>query len=479
MKFHALSLGIIALSLAAGWSVRMWRQQQSGEREQQAARDQSDQTKRTAPSPSPTPEPPPALAENPLRTQLTGLLEMVTALRTVEDCQRLLEALSRQPMDDYSVESLPVPIWHLLFKKWTALDPLSAMHASNAVPQRQLASNLLRTVMETWVARDRETALAALKDLPHGWAQSMGASVLFGALGKSDPAGALHLLTTLPPEQGRDDHIASVLNGWAQTDPQSALAWVLTEKDTPTRMGRLEGLLRGGFQYQNTQLAWDTVLQHVTDPVRRSELLGSMVMTSGQSAPADTLRRIQKLPEQERASHLYSLGEWTYHVRRESTAAAELEALVPASGPERDSWTAGCARGFLIDGDKPDPAAALALIARLPSGEQRNSLLKEAGEVWAKRDAFTASEYFNTQPPGPDRDAMLGEYVRAHFSNDPEAALIWSTAITDSGKRSRRLDELLPQWHQRDASAAEMWVQTSDRLAEGERAALLEKARSH
>jgi hypothetical protein len=44
--------------------------------------------------------------------------------------------------------------------------------------------------------------------------------------------------------------------------------------------------------------------------------------------------------------------------------AAELEALVPASGPERDAWTAGCARGFLLDGENADCPAALALIAK-------------------------------------------------------------------------------------------------------------------
>ena len=59
---------------------------------------------------------------------------------------------------------------------------------------------------------------------------------------------------------------------------------------------------------------------------------------------------------------------------------------------------------------------------------------------------------------GPERDAFLREFVRAHFPNDPEAALIWSTAITDAGKRDRRLIELLPQWHQRDPAAAEAWI---------------------
>ena len=67
--------------------------------------------------------------------------------------------------------------------------------------------------------------------------------------------------------------------------------------------------------------------------------------------------------------------------------------------------------------------------------------------------------------------------MRAHFSNDPEAALIWSTAISDTGKRDRRLTELLPKWHQQVAAATESWIQTSDRLADSERATLLEKAR--
>ena len=477
MKVHPSSVGIVLAALAAGWGVRVWRQQ-SVMLSQPATTHRPHSTHETHASHFPATEPPPLLAENPLRTQLTGILEMLTTLRTAEDCQRLLEALQRLPMDDYSIDALPVPVWELLFKKWTALDPAAALQATNAIPQRQLGSRMVQTVMESWVSRDRAGALAALRNLPDGWARSMGPRLVFSALGKSDPAGALQLIETLPAGAERDQHVASVLSGWAAENPQAAIAWVLALKDEKARMEHLEGIMRGGFQGLHPQLAWDTVVQNVTDPAQRKNMLGSMVMMAGQSHPADTLRRIQSLPAGEQAGLLYSLGEWTFNVRKDPQSAAELAALLPATGPARDAWTAGCARGFLIDGETPDCAAALALIAQLPAGDQRTSLLKEAGEVWAKRDAVTASQYFNTQAPGPDRDAMLGEYVRAHFPNDPEAALIWTTAITDPGKRDRRLTELLPKWHQQNAAAAEAWIQTSDRLTDDERTALLERAQA-
>ena len=478
MKVHPLSVGLVLVALAAGWGVRGWRQQQqAGALTATGVRTDGPHMAHRGDRPYSPEAPTPVLADNPLRTQLTGLLEMLTTLRTAEDCQRLLETLLRLPMDDFSIEALPVPVWELLFKKWTALDPSAAIQATNAIPQRQLAMRMVQTVMETWVAQDRAGALAALQHLPDGWARSMGPWLVFTALGKSDPAGALQFIETLPAGANRDQHVANVLSGWSVEHPQAAIGWVLALPDKKTRMAHLEGLLRGGFQSLHPQLAWDTVVQNVDDPTQRKNLLGSMVMQAGQSHPADTLRRIQSLPEDEQGAHLYSLGEWTFNVRKDPASAAAIEALVPASGPGRESWTAGCARGYLIDGDTPDCAAALALIVKLPQGDQRTGLLKETGEVWAKRDAVTASEYFNTQPPGPDRDAMLGEYVRAHFSNDPEAALIWSTAITDTGKRDRRLTELLPKWHQQAAAAAELWIQTSDRLTDFERATLLEKAR--
>ncbi len=419
-----------------------------------------------------------AAPQNPLRSGMVGVLGKIAGLKTAEDCERLLAELLRAPMDEISLEQLPVPVWNILFKRWAALDPAAALRATTTVPQRQLSMSLVGTVFSEWLRRDRNAAIAALDNLPDGWPRSMGRHFVYNELSLTDPSAALTLAQSLPPGDERNSSLRFVLDTWAGKDPQGALAWILAQPDKTARDEQLLGVLQGGVMSRtHPDMVWQTLNKHVIDPVQRRDSQKQFVMTAGQGDPAGTLARIAALPAAERPGLLRMLGEWSYGARRDPARSDELEKLVPAAGPERDAWNAGRARGYLIGSQHIDAPAALALIGQLPGGEQRASLFKEAGETWARHDAVGAYQYLLAQPPGPERDAFLGEFVRAHFPSDPEAALIWSTAITDAGKRERRLNELLPQWHQRDPAAAEAWITATDRLTDGERASLLNKVR--
>ena len=440
------SAALILCALAAGWGVRAWRLHRQQTHASAATLPAVPARPHVAKAPAP-----PAAAEdrvasqNPLRTTIAGMHGMIAGLKTAEDCERLLAGLLRAPMDDISLEQLPVPVWNILFKRWAALDPAAALRATTTVLQRQLSMSLVTTVFSEWLRHDRAAAVAALDNLPDGWPRSMGRHVVFSELSASDPAAALTLAQSLPPGDARHQAFRTVLGAWAGKDPQAALAWILAQPDRAARREQLHGVLQGGVMSRtHPDMVWQTLQEHVSDSAQRRDLQKQFVMTAGQGDPAGTLARIAALPVADRPDLLRMLGEWSYAARRDPVQGAELEKLVPAAGPERDAWNAGRARGYLIDSQHIDAPAALALIGQLPEGEHRASLFKEAGETWARHDAVAASQYLTVQPPGPERDAFLGEFVRALSPNDPEAALIWSTAITDAGKRERRLNELLP-----------------------------------
>ena len=475
------STALILCAFAAGWGVRAWRLHRAPQRAAAATVHAVPAPPHVATSPAPAgavAKEDSVASQNPLRSSMAGVLGMIAGLKTAEDCERLFAELLRAPMDKISLEQLPVPVWEILFKRWASLDPAAALRATTTVPQRQLSSSLMSTVFSEWLRRDRVAVMAALDDLPDGWPGHMGRHLVFSELSTTDPAAAIALAQSLPPGEARQSSLRTALGSWAGKDPQAALAWILAQPDKAARQEPLHGVLQGGvMSHTHPDMVWQTLQEHVSDPAQRRALQKQFVMTAGQGDPAGTLARIAALPAADRPDLLRMLGEWSGGARRDPARSADLEKRVPAAGPERDAWNAGRARGYLIDSQHIDAPAAIALIGQLPEGEQRASLYKEAGETWARHDAVAASHYLNAQPPGPERDAFLGEFVRAHFPNDPEAALIWSTAITDAGKRDRRLNRLLPQWHQRDPAAAEAWITATDRLTDGERAALLDKVR--
>jgi hypothetical protein len=138
----------------------------------------------------------------------------------------------------------------------------------------------------------------------------------------------------------------------------------------------------------------------------------------------------------------------------------------------RQRFLFGLAQGQLRDGRDRDYQLVLNLTAQLTDENQRFEMIKSVGESWGRADAPAASEWLNTLPPGAERDAAIGEFVRGTFATDPAAALTWSASIADDGKRARRFAELYPKWLKSDAAAAAVWLSQQTHLSPDDRTAL-------
>ena len=138
-------------------------------------------------------------------------------------------------------------------------------------------------------------------------------------------------------------------------------------------------------------------------------------------------------------------------------------------GPDREAFLAGHARNSIDTNEHFLPPEALNRIDRVSDGKNQDELWRELGGVWGGRDPVSASEWLKQEPAGPRRDAVTGEFVRSLIKTDPEAALLWSTSISDPGKRSRRLAELFPKWAEQDGPAAAAWLESAPVMTEEER----------
>ena len=86
--------------------------------------------------------------------------------------------------------------------------------------------------------------------------------------------------------------------------------------------------------------------------------------------------------------------------------------------------------------------------------------MSEAVQEWVGRAPEQASEWVNTLPPGPNRDAAVGGMVDLLVTRewDPSRALTWAESISDEQQRLTSLRTTLGIWSLRDPDdAAAAW----------------------
>jgi hypothetical protein len=106
-----------------------------------------------------------------------------------------------------------------------------------------------------------------------------------------------------------------------------------------------------------------------------------------------------------------------------------------------------------------DPAAAVSLAERF--GSRCPGLRENLVQQWADRDTAAAAAYAMSQPPGPDRDQLLGRVAFSRARNDPAAAASLVAEQIEPGPiRDDAVVSVIHQWMLRDAPAAVAWVRS-------------------
>lgn len=87
-----------------------------------------------------------------------------------------------------------------------------------------------------------------------------------------------------------------------------------------------------------------------------------------------------------------------------------------------------------------DPAWTLEFVSNHAHGDHRNEVLKRAIAEWAQSDYNAAGTWLGEQAPSPQRDRMIGSFVRAIGSIDQAAANAWAGEISDPAQREAVLE---------------------------------------
>ena len=273
-------------------------------------------------------------------------------------------------------------------------------------------------------------------------------AMLLTAWAEVDPMAAL-AYTTANTRGGMAT--GTVLSAWASRDPESAIAWAEAKHEGDEANPYMVGIIRS--------LA-------ATNPTRATELLQALPF-SGERGEALRAMMPHLLKQGPDAAKSWIAGLSDERLRDGATArfAEEMAKADPAGTA---SWLlANLSEASTRSVDevfeewaKTDKNAALASFSNLPEGEARSRALRGLVTVEAREDPQAAAALMNRNAADVD-DRMVFHFVWNSFDKAPDVAANQIGMIEDERDRNRMYGRALGAWLDRDANAAQAWINSA------------------
>ena len=377
-------------------------------------------------------------------------------------------------------------------------------------------------------------ALEAMADFPGLLPAGALRMAVFARWGELDPEGAVGAVGTakldwMTAEAAR--HM--IASGWMERDPQGMTAWLRENKKSPMTGPMVATILmsHGQFDRETVQQLHDVdppgyypgklelefemkaedgdvaavarrLLAKAPDDHRRDELLVDVVRALGETDPKAALEFVLAHPDprgklSERAL-TDSIGEWAKQDMNAAAAWAwewerkgsdiepssqvwkrlggktEAEILETLAKAPNEAARLHALERTALECAGREPEKSLRLVALLPD-EPRRDAMEQYGTISAGESVIKASEWLDTLPAGPDRDAAIRGFAPVLAKSDAESAVIWAASIADEAQRSELVRRLGSEWMKKAPGAAQQWIQSSEALTDADRAAITAK----
>jgi hypothetical protein len=121
--------------------------------------------------------------------------------------------------------------------------PVKALQFALELPAAPLRDGLIRRAVAEWVTTDPEKAVAWARQLPDDTLRDEVLAATATAWSDHDPSAAATLAATeLPSGRLQADTVVSIVQRWAQQNPDRAAAWVQTFPENDLRWDAIENL---------------------------------------------------------------------------------------------------------------------------------------------------------------------------------------------------------------------------------------------
>jgi hypothetical protein len=150
--------------------------------------------------------------------------------------------------------------------------------------------------------------------------------------------------------------------------------------------------------------------------------------------------------------------------RRVGTWAAEVDpqrAAAWAAEHGEAEYGKGLYRRVGIRWAWQNGATAMAWLATLPAGKERDAGVQETYRAWLSRDPGAAKGWLRAAELEQWLEPALALYVKSMARESPEEALEWTALIRDAERRREATIKIGQYWHGVDPEAARAWLDQS------------------
>lgn len=365
-----------------------------------------------------------------------------------------------------------------------AFDWLQNPTNSEALPASRWRDTAITGLFRNWAMTDLEAAATASEQLSEAALKAQVSALLLSQRINSDPAAAVGFVTNLPPGDMRQKAIVALSERWGGVAATNALAWAET---LPTASDRTLSRERILSRWASADLPGVTNwLAGLPDEIRPDALRllakpWAQQDASGLAAYAFSLPggEVQSLLLTE-ASRAMATNDFAAVVEvlqpLTNNVALRLNLLEQAAGSDpRVTVTAeylatmtpgedqhAAIKGLIASWSGVAPEAALGWLRAFPETNAQPAQVEFVLRSWAQAEPAAAAQWLANQPVDKMTETMFLAYLDGAVVKYPEFAAQWTQAVTDETQRQKLQAHLAKEWLQRDALAAQQWIETLD-----------------
>lgn len=346
-----------------------------------------------------------------------------------------------------------------------AKDPREALnlYRSGNMATGQRFDGTISMIFNQWARRDLEGAKAAALELT-GQQQEQAMSSLLTSFTQTDPKAAWEYAKTLPESpQAYMDPKFRVVQMWANTDPQAALAAATSIENSSIRDVATSNVI-AVWARVDFDAALDYALS-VESPTLRSDVFRSLSSNSEGDREKLLSAVLDYMPPgnsfQQAVTQIFS--SWS---NDKPALAAEAVFKLPP-GQILSNAASQVAQNWARTGQKTE---VLAWVRKLPEGETRLNSIDAIFRQWAADDHTSAQNALSNISQA-ERERATRALAAGWSQKDPEAVLRWSRTLPSAEDRQQIVQEAISQWANIDPVNAARQV---EQIPEAERGSAMQ-----
>ncbi len=298
----------------------------------------------------------------------------------------------------------------------------------------------------------------AFEALPKGYGRHLEMKLLMRSWAAIDPEAALSYAdSSLDAKSERRFGISEVLAGWANRDPNGAIAWAKANnssdkpEDNPLLLGVVKGLAEKNIDAANE------IFLNLPPGSARWQASTFLAQKYSEMGMSDAIEWANQFPIEDSRMRETILGQMGARLARQDISATAQWVY----SMKEDKASYRVMENLLTQWVTKDANAAANWVNNLPEEGKKFEGMKQLTSRWSLSDPIATAEWLNTFPPSPKMDPVVNEFVNRISTRDPEGAAGWALSIVDPKTKQKAIKKVVSAWNRVDPEKANAWRQSN------------------